>query len=118
MSKVLDKQSLLERVGDDLTLLEQLFALYERRSVEVITELRQRAVACDAAVIAQSAHQLRGMLANMSGLQATALAAALEDSAKRRQLPEPAQVQAQVETLADAVSSLTAELKSFLAQRP
>lgn len=114
MTQVFDHIELLERVSDDIALLTQLFALYKKRSVELLAQLEQHAQASDTAAMAQHAHQLRGMLANMSGHKATQLAATLEDQAKRTELQHPLQ---QVRALAAAIGELTAALELFIGQQ-
>ena len=111
MNRTFDQAELLERVGDDRDLLSQLFELYQPRSVELIGELQTLATSPDAQAIARTAHQLRGMLANMSGHRACALAAELEEQGKQaalQRLPE------KVQTLAVAVQELTGELSAFV----
>jgi HPt (histidine-containing phosphotransfer) domain-containing protein len=110
--KDFDPNELMERVGNDRELLQQLYGLFEPRRVQLMQEIKAQAALPDAPALARAAHQLRGMLANMSGNRASELAGELELKGKSGQLH---QVEATIEELDRAVNLLGQHLSQFVA---
>lgn len=114
MANVLNAIDLWERVGNDADLLRQLHSIYQKRSNEVMCTIRSACGEADIPVLAKNAHLLRGMLANMAGPQASAIAGELETQARSGQLDGLSE---RVEALENAVKNFSTALQQFVPQQ-
>ena len=115
MREVLNREELWTRVEHDRELLAALFSLFKRRSQHVLRQLQAHVMAQDAQACSQDAHQLAGMLANLSAASALPLAREMERRAGSGDL-QNATVRCQ--ELQDAVGQVTQALSSLLNEEP
>ena len=75
---ILDRASLLDRVGGDLGLLEDLVAVFRKEGARLLAQMRRAIEARDAVEHHNAGHALRGMLRNLSAARAQELAQQLQ----------------------------------------
>ncbi len=111
MSGALDEVALMDRVDGDLEFLQETIAMLNEDSPSLIDQIQAAASAGDAAALVQSAHALKGMLANFCAEPAEAAARELETMGREGRLAdaESAADRARLET-----ERLKEELNKFL----
>lgn len=112
MPDVLNHEELWSRVEHDRELLASLVGVFERRSELVLKSLREHLMAQDAQGLSQDAHQLAGMLANLSAARALPIARDLERRARDGDLREAGlgcqQLQTEIQAVTLALATLLA----------
>jgi len=78
LSLIFDRGELLERVENDCELLGDLIKIFKQDFPSHLLVLREAVKARDVKRVADAAHTLKGMLANLAATQATATVARLE----------------------------------------
>ena len=110
MSDVLNKQELWSRLENDRDLLASLVDVFKRRSEVVLLSLQEHLRSKDAQALSQAAHQLAGMLANLSAIRALPIARELERRSRDGDLENATarcqQLQTEVHAVAQALSVL------------
>jgi signal transduction histidine kinase/DNA-binding response OmpR family regulator len=112
----LDQAELLARVEGDRELLQDLVRIFREDCPRQVQALREAIGSNNTQEIAAGSHALKGMLANLAGRRARAVAAGLEQSARhgelekvRQQLPE---LELEIGRLAQALEELCVEAPS------
>lgn len=77
----LDMVELLDRIEDDLELLDDMVEIFAREVDRIGASVQDALNRGDASAIAKAAHELKGMLANLSAHHGTDLAARAEKAA-------------------------------------
>lgn len=77
-NSAVDRDSLMERVDDDLELLEELLEIFEEDAQEHIDAMRAALSSSDAVQFERSAHSLKGSSYNMSAVRLADIALELE----------------------------------------
>ena len=98
-----DRATLLDEVGGDAQLLEEICELFARESASQMAAVRAAIEGADPAALTRAAHTLRSMLRSVHASAADRLAAALESLDPRAQRQEASAV---AERLAQAVDGL------------
>ena len=81
-----DRDSLMERVDDDIELLQELLEIFEEDAQVHIDAMRAAASAADAVQLEKSAHSLKGSSYNMSAARLADLALELEKAGRAGEL--------------------------------
>jgi len=74
-----DREVMLERMGGDVALLEEIVDLFLEDGPRVVARLREAVARQDAAEIERTAHSLKGALLNMAADPVAALALEMEN---------------------------------------
>ena len=82
MNNAIEKDSLLERVDDDLELLGELVEIYEEDAAEHLGTIKEAIAAGDGDLLAKAAHSLKGSSYNMSANPLAEMAQKLEFAGK------------------------------------
>jgi|SRR5215471_2571685 len=106
----LDRDVALARAGGDLELLREIAGLFLANYGIWVGEIREAVAQSDAPGLERSAHGLKGSVANFGADAAVEAAFRLEQSGRRRDLSEVAQV---LNTLELALAALRPELESL-----
>jgi signal transduction histidine kinase/DNA-binding NarL/FixJ family response regulator/HPt (histidine-containing phosphotransfer) domain-containing protein len=110
---VLDRASLLDRVGNDLGLLEDLVAVFRKDCGRLLVALRRAIESRDLAEHHNAGHALGGMLRNLSAPRAQALAQQLHlmdlSGDNRAALDLLARLEREIATLEEALAHTTHE---------
>lgn len=105
-------QMLIEAGGDDsLSLLCEIFSLFESESTEKLKDLKTYRASGDFELLGKAAHALSGSSANIGGRQLAAQARAIENLCKEGRGPEAA---AKVEELASTYHETILALNTFV----
>ena len=99
-----DRDSLFERVDNDLELLEELLEIFEEDSQQHIDAMRAALNSSDADQFARSAHSLKGSSYNMSAVRLADISLELEKAGYEGSL----------DGLEDKVNELEAELRRVI----
>ena len=75
---IIDQQELMERIGGDMELLEELLELFEEDYPELLASIQHAIEIQDGESLKRSAHTLKGAVGNFAALKAHALAFELE----------------------------------------
>lgn len=78
MNKAIEKESLMERVDDDLELLVDLVEIYEEDAAEHLGTIKTAVSSKDGELLTRAAHSLKGSSYNMSANILADLAQELE----------------------------------------
>ncbi len=105
-----DVAQLLERIDDDRALLEELVELFKSDYPRGIAAVHAAIQASDANALRLAGHSLKGVLSNLSAINAAALAAELELHGKSNDL---SQSRAILELLEDEIVKVTSALESL-----
>lgn len=108
--ELLDRQTLLERVGDDPELLAQMVQIYQSELTQMLENVRQAVQAGDAARLNSTAHYLKGATGNFSQGPAYALAHRLELLGKNQELATAGDVLAELEPALERLARALAHL--------
>lgn len=107
-----DRDELLERVDNDLELLQRMLELFCRDYPTLIKNALQAIVAADRQILHNSAHTLKGMLGNLSAHTSAAIAQKLEEMDPEDEAQQARKTLAELEVQAtQLVRILTASLK-------
>ena len=108
-----DRATLLDEVGGDARLLEEICGLFARESASQIAAVRAAIEAGDSAGFARAAHTLRSMLRSVRAVGADQLAAALQSL-------DPCQQRAEAHALSDRLEQAVSVLRERFSgtQRP
>jgi HPt (histidine-containing phosphotransfer) domain-containing protein len=96
-TKVLDRETALERIGGDESLLREIARLFLDDYPNLIREIRGAIASCDAKEIERSAHSLKGAVANFAAESAFQAAWALEQIGRSGNLENSATALQQLE---------------------
>jgi HPt (histidine-containing phosphotransfer) domain-containing protein len=107
---VLDREVALSRVGGDVELLREIAVLFLENYGTWLGELREAAARGDAKVVENTAHGLKGSVANFGAQNAVDAALVLETMGRRRDLTD---VSRSVAALEAALAALRPELESL-----
>ncbi len=94
--------ALQEALGDEVV-LRQLIDLFLQDAPEQVSAARNAHAAGDALVLARAAHSLKSTSATLGAMQVATAAAALEQCAKKGELPQVAALLSDIETALNAV---------------
>ena len=101
----------MERVDDDIELLQRMLYLFGRDYPQLLVEIRTAVESANLESLKEAAHTLRGMLANLTAHLAADIAAELENVEESRDLAEYAEMPARLETEVErANEQLSSEL--------
>ena len=103
----MNNQDLLDRLGGDTELLNEVIGLFTEDCPSLMAAIRSGLAAADAQAVNRAAHQLKGSASNFDAPELTALAQSVESLAKDGNL---AAAHATLPALQSAVDSLLAEL--------
>ncbi len=92
-----DRSEMLDRMGGDEELLQEIVSLFLDEYSTMLAELRQAVSGADPQRIERSAHALKGALLNMSAVPAAELAQQLESMGNRGELQPAAPLLADLE---------------------
>jgi PAS domain S-box-containing protein len=109
---VLDRQQLMQRIGDDPEILLQLVAVFREECRMLLTQIEQGLAARDTRVVERAAHRLRGSLGTMAAEPAQQAALEVELLGRAGDLGTAAErfraLAYEVERLEPALAALTA----------
>jgi two-component system sensor histidine kinase/response regulator len=97
LEEFVDLPELLNRVENDEDLLVELFLLFQEDLPESRAALEAAVGSGDLQMIAQAAHKLKGMLANLSAKHCAELAAEIESAARAVNAPKIPSLMAEFE---------------------
>jgi CheY-like chemotaxis protein/HPt (histidine-containing phosphotransfer) domain-containing protein len=103
----LDRDALMDRVGGDLQLLDEITGMFLQNCGKLIASAREAMAGRDASQFTHDVHTLRGMLGNLSAIAAQELAGELEELSL---LDEHEKAEATFALLEREVYALKAEL--------
>lgn len=83
---VLDRAALMERLGGDLALFEEITGLFREDCPKMLSQIRSAVQGADAAALERAAHTLKGCVANFGAGPAASAALDLEKMGRARQL--------------------------------
>lgn len=99
----IDQLDLLDRLGGDTGLAQELLAIFHEEAPGMLDEVRRAVLGADAEALARAAHNLKGAAANVSATSVQALAEKLEQLGRADDIPPAV---ATVEQLEAAVARL------------
>jgi two-component system sensor histidine kinase/response regulator len=114
MSSVYDHDGTLRRMGNDLSLFQDMVGIFQDDAPRRLSELAGARRRGDWESTERAAHSLKGLIANFGAGRAHEAAAAAEQLAKRREAEEFSQALAELES---AVQELMTALHEFSPQR-
>ena len=100
-AEVLDRAVLMERVGGDLGLLQEIAGLFRQDCPRLLSEIRSAVIGADAPALERAAHTLKGCVGNFAAEAAYQAALRLEKMGRARELEGAATA---CETLEDEVA--------------
>ncbi len=104
---VLHRQDLLDRVGGDTELAEELLELFRDEALRLRSEIEEAVARGDSIALGEAAHGLKGSAGNVGALGVEQVAAELERAARVGELTGSA---AACRRLSLAIDALLAEL--------
>ena len=107
---ILDLQLALARVGGDKELLREIAVLFIEECPRALTEIQEAVATRDAAKLENTAHALKGSVANFGARDAVEAAFRLEQMGRANQMTGAGAV---LSTLENALSAVCAELASL-----
>ncbi len=107
---IIDHQDLMERIGGDMELLDELLELFEEDYPGLITEIQQAIDEKDGEKLKRSAHTLKGAVGNFAALKAHALAFQLEKKGETGDFTNAHNLLIQLQ---DAIDEFKSALKSL-----
>ena len=105
-----DREELMERVDNDIELLQHILELFYRDYPGHVDEVRQSIAAGESQRLQEIAHSLKGMLANLSAHAATQMAQQLEEWGREGNFE---QARVTLERLEEELQRLTEALREF-----
>ena len=111
LEEPIDGEALLQRMGGDRELLEQLVELLRSDSPKLLSEIRAAIERGDAEAARHAAHTLKGSVGNFSATTAVAAARELENIAKHGDLSKAVEV---ADRLEEEIQQLQSMLVAFL----
>jgi len=112
---VLDRPSLLERVGGDLELVREVTDLFLRDCGKFMDEVRATTRSGDVAALGYALHTMRGMFRNLSAESAQELVGRMQAMALEKDF---ARIEAAHALLELEITALTAELRQLVSEVP
>jgi len=112
-SALFDSEEMMDRVGDDLELLEEMVEILVEESPEMLAQLRAALAAGDSETVERVGHAFKGSVANFAAPAATATAFALEQGGRNGDLAEAG---ALIDRLQQQYEELVVALNDFVAQ--
>jgi two-component system, sensor histidine kinase and response regulator len=113
-STVLDKSKILERVGGDLELLNEIVALFLENCEQLLSEIRHAFSNKDAELLERTAHALKGSISNFEAASAVQAALKLEMTGRSGDLtqagPLIVQLENEVYRVREALTTLNKEM--------
>jgi len=109
-TQILDRAEALARVGGDLELLKEIAALFLEDYPRSLDEIHRALASGDAKALENSAHGLKGSVANFGARAAVDAAFQLEQLGRAHKLDQVPQALAALE---QSLSALQAELSSL-----
>ena len=107
----IDRQAVLKAFDDDLDFFREAVELFIAEYPAMLAEIRAAVSSGKANVLEQTAHALKGMVANFRSDAATQAAYSLEKMGREKMLDQAAHA---LETLSSRVDNLDRQLRSFL----
>ena len=107
---VLDLQLALSRVGGDKQLLREIAVLFIEECPQSLAEIQEAVAAGDAARLENTAHALKGSVANFGARDAVATAFCLEQMGRAHEMGE---AEGMLRKLENALSAVCAELATL-----
>jgi len=107
---IINRESLLERVGGDMDLLKELVELFMDDSLLLVDRIRQSVMRKDADDLEKAAHGLKGSVLNFGAKSVADIAQALETMGRNRDITQAQNVVAE---LAKQIEAMRAELKAM-----
>ena len=104
---ILDLQLALARVGGDKELLREIAVLFIEECPRALTEIQEAVAAGDAGKLENTAHALKGSVANFGARDAVEAAFRLEQMGRANEMSEAGEMLGRLET---ALSAVCAEL--------
>ena len=104
-----DRDELMERVGDDIELVQQMLVLYDRDAPRQLAEIERGIETADPEAVANSAHTLKGMLGTLAAHGIAAVAHELEILGKQGDL---SQAREKLQSLAAGTAELATALEA------
>jgi HPt (histidine-containing phosphotransfer) domain-containing protein len=84
--EVLDRTALLERLGGDLALFQEIAGLFREDCPKMLSEIRSAVDGVNPAALERAAHTLKGCVANFGAQAAVQAALNLEKMGRSRQI--------------------------------
>jgi PAS domain S-box-containing protein len=112
-TSVIDQKALWKRLDGDGELLRELLDGYRDYCPQVLADLRQGVETQDAALVQQSAHQIKGVISNFAAAEAYATARDLERSGRNADLAQAPDMLARLEAALVAVDRELEEMAVF-----
>ncbi len=107
---VIDREDLMERIGGDLELLEELLELFDEDYPELLNEIRQAILQQNGEQLKRAAHTLKGAVGNFAAIKAHQLALALEKKGEAGDFTNTPEL---VEQLTAAIQEFKSALKTL-----
>jgi HPt (histidine-containing phosphotransfer) domain-containing protein len=107
---ILDREIALSRVGGDVELLKEIAVLFLENYEAWLGELREAAARGDAKAVENTAHGMKGSVANFGAQNAVEAALRLETLGRGRDLSD---VSSSLAALESALAALRPELESL-----
>lgn len=112
MSQVLDREAVLERVGGDAELLEELVGMYDEDAPKAVADIQNGLAGKDATALERAAHRLKGSLVTLGADAASDAAFSLEKMGRSGDLSV---AEAALDALQAEMARLRPELEALLA---
>ena len=109
--ELIDREELMERVDDDLELLQHMLELYMRDYPRMLADMHQAIESGDASVLQHAAHTLKAMLGNLSAHSTAQVALELETMGRQKELSEAEEALVRLETALEQLSGVLQNLK-------
>ena len=108
----MDREALLDRVGGDMELLQEIVGIYLAECPVLLNDIERAISSGDAYLLERSAHNLKGCVSNFGAEEAVAAAHALEQMGRQKSLAQAqsaiAKLQIELQRLKPALLQMTA----------
>jgi histidine phosphotransfer protein HptB len=108
LTPVMEPESTLRRLGDDIELMEQIIHIFLEDAPELVHAARQAMSRGDAAELRRAAHSLKGLLATLSAPAGVNAAFRLEQAAASGDLTTASLIQDCGDRVAEVLAALRA----------
>ena len=109
--ELIDREELMERVDDDLELMQQILELYMRDYPCLLADMHQAIASGDAPALQHAAHTLKGMLGNLSAHSTARVALELEMMGRQKELSEAEAALVRLEAALEQLSGVLQNLR-------
>ena len=107
---IIDREDLMERIGGDMELLEELLELFDEDYPELMGEIRSAVDSRDGEKLKRSAHTLKGAVGNFAAIKAHHLAYQLEKMGENNDFSNAFMLVEQLEQAIDEFKSVLKEV--------